>query len=309
MSTTRRAFLTQIAAWSAGALAVPTFRISPAMAAEGAGAQVAVAEGKDYAALVQRVLEPLGGIGQFVKRGDRVVVKPNIGWDRTPEQAANTHPEVVEAIVRLALDAGAREVKVFDRPCNNERRSYNNSGILPAVERIGSSRARCEYVNPRRFIPVNIEKGKAVHEWELYGDAIRWADCYINVPIAKHHGLTKLTLGLKNVMGVCGGRRGQIHQNIAQKLADLNTVVYAGAERQLTLIDATRILLRNGPTGGNLEDVAERDTLVASPDIVAADAWTTTLFDHDPKEIEPTVAAYEMGLGEMDLDRIEVLKG
>jgi len=305
-TTNRRAFLEQVAAWSAGvAAAAPLFRIDSAYAQADQAAEslLAVAKSKDHAALVTRVLKPLGGMSAFVKKGDRVVVKPNIGWDRTPELAANTHPEVVKALVQAALDAGAKKVMVFDRTCHEARLTYKHSGIEEAVESIGDRRAVCTHIDDRKWMPVKIAKGKAVKEWELYRDALD-ADCYINVPVAKHHSLARLTLGLKNVMGVMGGRRGKIHREIGQSLADLNLVV----RPKVTVIDATRILLRHGPTGGNIEDVKVLDTLIASTDPVAADAYATTLFGLKPQDISSTVAAHAMGLGQMDLAKVKVVE-
>jgi len=266
---------------------------------------LAVAKGKDYAELVGSVLKPLGGIGAFVSEGARVVVKPNMGWDRTPEQAANTHPDVIKAVVQQCLDAGAKRVLVFDRTCHEQRRCYVNSGIQAAVVSIGDSRAQCVFPEEGKYVPVKIEKGKAVREFQFYRDALEAeCDCYINVPIAKNHVLSKLTLGLKNVMGVLGGNRGAIHQKLPQSLADLNLVI----RPKVTIIDATRILLRNGPSGGNMKDVKVLDTLIASTDIVAADAYATTLFGMKPADIRPTVAAAKMGLGEMDLAKVKIVK-
>jgi uncharacterized protein (DUF362 family) len=303
----RRDFLRQVAAWSTGAALVPaTFRIHPEFLAEEAPKPIlAVAKGSDYAALVAKVLEPLGGMQAFVKKGDKVVVKPNIGWDRKPEQAANTHPLVVKAVVKAALDAGASKVLVFDRTCNEMRRSYAASGIIKALEELANDKVAWFHVEDkdRKFVPVKIEKAKDVKEWQFHKDALE-ADVYINLPIAKHHRLATLTLGLKNIMGVIGGDRGQIHQAMGQRVADLNCVV----KPKLTLIDATRILLRNGPVGGNLEDVKVLDTLIASPDCVAADAWATTLFDRKPEDIDATKAAAAMGLGIMDLSRIKIIQ-
>jgi len=308
----RRAFLKQVAAWSAGITALPPlFRILPeAIAAETAAAGqpvISVAKGTDYAALVGKVLEPLGGISAFVKKGDRVVVKPNIGWDRKPELGANTHPEVVKAVVKAALDAGASKVMVFDRSCDEMRRCYAASGIIDAVKTVKDDRLSWYYVEEKdkKFVPVKIEKGRdaGLKEWEFFKDAME-AECYINIPIAKHHRLAKLTLGLKNIMGIIGGGRGGIHQNMGQRLADLNTVV----RPKLTIMDATRILLRNGPKGGDLKDVKVLDTLVASADTVAADAYSTTFFDMKPADVDATRAAAEMGLGEMDLNKVKVVK-
>jgi uncharacterized protein (DUF362 family) len=306
MNVNRRRFLEQVAAWSAGvAASAPVFRVAMGQtpASGGASPVLAVATGKDYGELVGTVLAPLGGMKAFVKAGDRVVVKPNIGWDRTPELAANTHPEVVKALVRHALDAGAKEVLVFDRPCNEARLTYKNSGIKDAVESIGDKRASCPFLDERKWMPVEIKKGKQVKEWRLYADAVR-ADCYINVPVAKHHSVGRLTLGMKNVMGVMGDNRGKIHRQLGQSLADINLAVAP----RLTVIDATRILLRHGPTGGNLEDVKVLDTLIACPDMVAADAYATTLFDMKPEDIPATVAGHEMGIGEIDLEKVKIVR-
>jgi len=300
----RREFLRQVSLWSAGLLvSPPLFKITPQLfASEPGKSKLIVGTGTAYENLVSRVLQPLGGMSSFVKKGSRVVIKPNIAWDRRPEQAATTHPLVVKALAQMALDAGASEIKVFDRTCNEERRCYNNSGIKPEMDSMKDPRIKCVHIDKRRFVLVRIERGKAVTEWSFYKDALE-ADCYINVPIAKHHGHTRLTIGLKNVMGVIGGKRGKIHPNIAQKLADLNTVI----RPQLTVVDATRILLRNGPQGGNPDDVRKLDTLIASADPVAADAYATTLFGLQPEDIESTRAAYQMGLGEMNLSKLEII--
>lgn len=301
----RRDFLKQVMLWSAGiTTAIPTFQIIPeVLATAGQPPLVTHAEGKNYYALVAQVLEPLGTIGKFVSTGDRVVIKPNMAWDRNPAQAANTHPQVVKALVELSLDAGAKEVKVFDRTCNEERRCYVNSGIQNAMKTIKDKRLKYFHPDSRKFVPVNIKRGKAVRQLDIYKDALE-ADTYINVPVAKHHSLSRLTLGLKNSMGVLGGNRGQMHQNLGQKLADLATVV----RPKLTVIDATRILLRNGPQGGDIDDVKILDTIVASADPVACDAYATTLFDLQPKDISSTVAAYKLGLGEMDLAKMRIIQ-
>ena len=301
----RRDFLKQVMLWSAGiSTAIPSFQIVPELlAADEQPPLVSHAKGKDYYKLVAQVLEPLGTISKFVKTGDRVVIKPNMAWDRNPSQAANTHPQVVKALVELSLDAGAKKIMVFDRTCNEERRCYVNSGIQDAMGTIKDSRLKYYHPDSRKFVPVDIKRGKAVRRLEIYKDALE-ADTYINVPIAKHHSLSRLTLGLKNSMGVLGGNRGQMHQNLGQKLADLATVI----RPKLTVIDATRILLRNGPQGGDLDDVKVLDTIVASADPVACDAYATTLFDLQPDEITSTVAAFKLGLGEMDIAKMQIIQ-
>ncbi len=301
----RRRFLKQVALYSSGlSLSLPLFRIPESLGQDLSVPDVVKVTGSNYAALVREAIDLLGSMGSFVKPGDKVVVKPNIGWDRRPEQGANTHPEVASALVELALDAGADEVKVFDYTCNEKRRCYNNSGMTEAIKSIGSKKARLVHIDQRKFVPVKIAKGQSLKEWDIYKDALT-ADCYINVPVAKHHGLSRLSLGLKNSMGVIGGRRGALHHDLGQNLADLATVL----RPQLTIVDATRILTDNGPQGGSLKDVKVLDTLIGSVDPVAADAVATTLFGLDPKAISSTVAAHRMGLGQMDPARMNLLTG
>lgn len=261
---------------------------------------VAVAEGTDYATVTRSAITALGGMKAFVRSGNTVVVKPNIGWDRKPEYAANTHPVVVRAIVEECLAAGARRVKVFDHTCNDARRCYENSGIQPALR--GMRNVDVKHVERERFKPTALN-GRFLEEWPLYDEALS-ADVLINVPIAKHHGLTRLTLGLKNMMGIMADNRGYIHRSIEDALADVNSVVRS----HLTIIDATRILTARGPQGGNLQDVKILNTVLASQDIVAADAYATTLFGLDPGDISTTVTAHKRGLGEMDLRKIKIVK-
>ncbi len=261
---------------------------------------VAVAEGQDYGAITRKAINALGGMGRFVKVGDTVAVKPNIGWDRKPEQAATTHPSVVRAIAEECLKAGVKRVKVFDNPCNDMRRSYENSGIPAALKDLKNVDVR--YVEEERYKKVNL-KGTFLKEWELYSDALT-ADVFINVPIAKHHSLTSLTLGLKNMMGIMGGDRGFIHRQIEDALADVNSAV----KSHLVVIDATRILTAHGPTGGSLRDVKIVNKVIASTDIVAADAYATGLFGLKPQDVPITVTAYKRGLGEMNLDKVRIIK-
>ena len=300
----RRKFLQDVFLWSAGlSVSIPHFTIAEAVVAQPASPLVALAEGSDYGELVEKVMSSLGGMGKFVRPGDKVVVKPNIGWDRTPEQAANTHPLVVRAIVEQCLEMGAGRVHVFDRTCNEKRRSYKNSGIIDSLKSLKNRKVRYDHIDKRKFVPVDIERGKSLTRYEIYGDVLE-ADCYINVPIAKHHSISRLTLGLKNSMGVIGGNRGRLHHDLAQNLADLATVI----QPKLTIVDATRMLLRNGPQGGRLEDVKIANTLIASRDPVAADAYATTLFGLLPEDIGSTVAAHGMGLGEMDINKMRIVK-
>jgi uncharacterized protein (DUF362 family) len=261
---------------------------------------VAVSEGKDYAQITKSVIDALGGIKRFVKAGDIVVVKPNMGWDRKPEFAATTHPLVMRAIAEECLKAGAKRVKVFDNPCNDPRRSYENSGIPAALK--GMDNVEVKQMEEERYKKTKLN-GVALKEWELYTEALS-ANVFISVPIAKHHSLTGLTLACKNIMGIMGGNRGYIHREIEDALADVNSVV----KSHLIIIDATRILTNHGPTGGSLRDVKVLNKLIASTDMVAADAYATGLFGLKPAEIAITATAHKRGLGEIDLSKVKVVK-
>ncbi len=299
----RRTFIKALLAAGVSPLVLDLDRwLKPVVAAE--KPVLAVAEDPDPAAATAAALALLGGLEKFVPRGSKVVVKPNIGWDRTPEQGANTHPGVVRAVVEGCLGAGAKEVKVFDRTCNDPRLSYRSSGIKEAVEKIDDKRAEVFIPDRRKYIDVKIKSGRSLKEWSFYEDALQ-ADVFINLPILKHHSLCRLTMGIKNIMGVLGGNRGQIHSGFTQKIVDLNSVVTS----QLTVLDATRILTRHGPQGGSLNDVRRADTVIAGADIVSVDAYGARLFGIDPLDIEYLAHAAERGLGTADLDAVEVLKG
>jgi uncharacterized protein (DUF362 family) len=300
----RRHFLNRLAKLgivALGPFGVPLLHLGRARAAP-PPQPLAVAEGTDPALLVREVVGKLGGMEHFVRAGDRVVVKPNIGWDRTPEEAANTHPAVVAELCRLARGAGAKTVRVFDRTCNDGRRTYQRSGIRGAVEALGDRAVRVEHVRDDRFEPVDIAGAASLTRWPLYRPALQ-ADVLINVPVVKHHGLTEVTLSMKNLMGIMGGNRGRIHQGIDEKLVDLNLAV----KSHLVVMDATRILTRNGPQGGGTQSVRTNNRLAATTDVVTADAWGAREFGVEPTSIGHIQRAAERGLGVADLDRVEIL--
>jgi uncharacterized protein (DUF362 family) len=259
---------------------------------------LAVAKGTSPEAITRAAIAAMGGMGAFVSKGDIVVVKPNIGWDRTPEQAADTNPIVVATLVQLCLEAGAKTVKVFDRTCNDPRRCYVQSQIEPMAQKAG---AEVSHIDDRKFKEVAIPKGEAIKSWPLYRDILE-ADKIINVPIAKHHGLSGLTLSFKNWMGVMGASRGRIHQNIHESLVDLYTVL----RPTLVVLDAVRILTANGPQGGSLKDVKQMDTVVVGTDQVAIDSFGATLFGKKGADLGVVAAASRRGMGTMDLDKLAI---
>lgn len=263
---------------------------------------LAKAQGTNWAHLVGDALQALGGLKKFVNPGEVVVVKPNMAWDRTPELGANAHPVVVRKVVELCLEAGAKQVKVLDHTCHDPRKTYLSSGIKAAVEGIKDPRAVVEFVDERRFVEVKVEKARALKKWYFYKDVLE-ADRFINIPVAKHHSEARLTMCLKNMMGAIGGWRGRIHVGLHQNIADMNLIL----RPDLHVLDATRIMLRNGPSGGRLEDVEVRNLLFAGTDPVALDAYGTTLFGLKPEDIGHITRAHELGRGEMNLHKIKLV--
>ncbi len=255
--------------------------------------EMAVIEGGEPAALVRRAIEELGGMGRFVARGDVVLVKPNMAWDRTPEQAANTNPEAVAEVVRLALAAGARKVLVTDVPVNEAHRAFERSGIARAATGAG---AQVVLPNESRFREVDLG-GALLRAWPVFEPFLQ-ADKIINLPVAKHHSLTGATLGVKNWYGVLGGLRMRLHQRIDESLADLAAFL----RPTLTVLDAYRVLMRNGPSGGNTEDIALRKTVIAGTDPIAVDAWAAQeLLGLAASSLPYLELAAERGLGELHL--------
>lgn len=256
-----------------------------------------VARGDSPTAITKAAIDAFGGMKNFISRGDIVVVKPNIAWDRLPEQAANTNPEVVAEVVRLCYEAGAKKVKVFDRTVNDPRRCYVQSGIFAAVKEAG---AETSFIDERKFRKMQINGG-ALKEWPLYSEIFE-ADKVINVPIAKHHGLAGITMSMKNWMGIMGGRRNQIHQKLDQSLVDLSMII----KPTLTVLDAVRILTANGPQGGSLADVKKMNTVVVGTDQVAVDSYGTTLFGMKGSDLGYVRIAAAAGLGKMDLSKLQI---
>jgi len=295
----RRDFLKNTAGTLGGLAALEA--LSPRLlAAPAVRPDLTVVHGTSPDKIVRAAVDALGGIRRFIAKGDVVVVKPNIGWDRTPEQAATTNPEVVATLVRLCFEAGAGKVKVFDRTCNDPRRCYVQSGIEAAAKAAG---AEVSHIDERKFREVKIPKGVAIQAWPIYIDILE-ADKLINVPIAKHHGLGKLTLSLKNWMGVMGENRGRIHQRLDETLVDIATII----KPCLTVLDAVRILTAHGPQGGNLADVKKLDMVVAGTDQVAIDAYGATLFGLTGADLGYVREGARRGLGVMDLGKLSIKK-
>jgi uncharacterized protein (DUF362 family) len=256
---------------------------------------IAVVRGGEPETLARKALDMLGGMKRFVKKGDNVIIKPNIGPAmRSYEYAATTNPWLVAAVVRLCLEAGAGRVRVMDKPFSGSAESgFVNSGIREQVEKAGGV---IELMSRLKYVSTDIPQGKDIKKWDIYEDILK-ADVLINMPIAKHHNASRLTLGMKNLMGTISSPQ-VFHLNLHQRIADLASRV----RPTLTIIDAIRILTANGPTGGDLKDVRQLDTVIAGTDIVAVDSYATSLFGLKPEDVPHIRIAAAMGLGSSNLD-------
>lgn len=265
--------------------------------AESGGPLVVKVEGESPYEITKKAVDALGGMKKFVSKQDIVMVKPNIGWNRTIEQAANTNPEVIKAVVEMVLNAGAKKVIVMDNTCHKPEDTYNRSGIKKAAEGAG---ADVRFADENRTTIFDF-KGQSLKRWPVFKDFLE-VDKFINVPILKHHGSAGLTIGMKNLYGILSGRRGKLHRNMGMGIADLGH----GFKTDLTIVDAYRVLLRNGPTGGRVSDVELKKSVIASSNILEADVVAINLFGKEPMSFEFIRAAAEKKMGQTDLTKINL---
>ena len=251
-------------------------------------------------ALFEAGIKALGGMGKFVAKGQKVLVKPNIGWDKPPEIPANTNPDLIGAIVRHCKEAGAARVVVFDHTCNHWEKCYQNSGIKAAVEAAGGEMVAGNLEDMYR--EVDLPDGKILKKCKVHREYLD-NDVRINVPVLKHHGGAKLTMAMKNLMGVVWDRRTYHDQGLDQCIADFCTGPW---KPTLNIVDAYRVLRKNGPQGRNEADGELAEYQILGTDIVAVDAAATKLFGSDIASIGYIRMGGEMGIGHSDLSKVKV---
>lgn len=258
---------------------------------------LSLVQGESPRIITKKAVDQLGGMKEFVSRGDIVMIKPNIAFDRNPRQAGCTNPEVVGTLVEMCLDAGAKEVRMMDNPVHPARATYLNSGIADAVENAGG---KVIYPGDGTIKSVEIG-GDKIKKCRIFTEFIE-VDKLINVPILKTHVLTKLTMGFKNWLGAVGSNRQNLHGGIEKNIVDLA----AFFKPVLTVLDAYRIMARNGPDGGALSDVVTYKTVMAGRDPVALDALGAHTCQFKPMELGHLKIANKRGLGEMDLTKLKI---
>lgn len=266
---------------------------------ETSGYDLVVVKGGEPDILFDKAIETLGGINKYIKKGQRVVIKPNICWDAPPERAANTNPKLIGRIVEHCFKAGAKEVLVFDHTGDDWEDTYKNSGIEKAAVAAG---AKMLPGNDEDFYrEVSIEKGKRLLKAKVH-ECILNSDTLINVPVLKHHGGMQVSIAMKNLMGVVWDRAYWHKNDLHQCIVDFASF----CKPVLNIVDAYNVMTKNGPRGVSVKDVVNMKSLIVSSDIVAADAIAAKLFGVDPEKLNYLKIAYETGLGEMNTDKLSI---
>lgn len=265
---------------------------------------VAVLGGQSPVDMLRLSMQELGGIGTFVKKGDRVVIKPNIGWAKTPELGANTSPELIGELVRLCFEGGAGRVEVFDHTCQEWRNCYRMSGIEDAVESNGGTMVPGN--NKRYYTEVQLPKGKILKNTMIHKSLVN-SDVWFNVPTLKHHGGAAMSISMKNNMGIVWDRRIFHREGLQQCIADLCTWE---KKPSLNIVDGFRTMVRNGPSGVSIEDVVETRAMFASTDPIAVDTASMKFFSQfDPVDLQDVShirKGEESGLGTTDLASLNI---
>ena len=262
---------------------------------------LAAIKGGEPDRMFDEAIKALGGMKKFVKKGQTVVVKPNIGWDVSPDRAGNTNPLLVNRIIKQCFEAGAKDVYVFDHTCDNWNRCYSNSGIERAAKDAGAKVV--SGASEGYYQDVSIKQGKKLKTAKVH-ELILSSDVFINVPVLKHHSSAEMTAGMKNLMGVVWDRGYWHSNNLNQCISDYTSF----RKPDLTVVDAYYVMKKNGPRGVSKDDVITMKSQIVSTDIVAADAASAKLFGVDPSKIDYIRFAGEMNLGAMNLDKISIYR-
>ena len=274
-------------------------RLAGSGAADGFPDIVAVMGGTPVE-MLDRALAAAGGLGRFVKTGQKILIKPNIGWDKTPEEGANTTPALVKHLVELCFKAGAKEVNVFDNTCNNWQACYRNSQIEKAVKDAGGTMLMAH--EESYYTDLELPRGVALKQVKVHKAWLE-SDVIINLPILKHHGGARMTAAMKNLMGVVWDRRFYHRTDLHQCIADFTTI---DKKPTLNIIDAYNVMMRNGPRGVSTADLATKKMLLLSTDMVAIDTAAARILEAKPDEIAYIAKAAAHNTGIADLEKLKI---
>jgi uncharacterized protein (DUF362 family) len=250
-------------------------------------------------AMFDKAIASMGGMQAFVKKGQTVVVKPNMGWDVPPERGGNTHPNLIKRIIEHCFNAGAKSVYVFDNTCDNWQKCYETSGIQKAAKDAGAKVVTG--ASESNYHEVEVRQGKVLKKAKVH-ELILESNVFINVPILKSHSSAKLTIGMKNQMGIVWDRRFWHRNDLHRCIADFASF----KKPDLNVIDAYYVMKRNGPRGVSVDDVITMKSQILSRDIVAADAASVKLFGMEPDDVEYIKLADAMKVGTKDLSKLNI---
>lgn len=262
---------------------------------------IASVKGEDRASMITKSIDMLGGISRFVKKGDVVAIKPNIAFATPATLGATTSPETVYEVARLCFSAGAKEVIVFDNPINSPESCYLISGISEATRKAG---AKIIVPADNLFSNITLKDAKLIVDWPVFTSPLARADKLIGISPVKDHHRSGASMSMKNWYGLLGGRRNIFHQNINGIISELATLV----KPTLVILDGTVSMMRNGPTGGSFSDLKQTNTIIASTDMVAADALGITLLERQTDSIPYLAMAEALGAGISDLNLASLME-
>ena len=273
----------------------------PDFSEKSAGPKIAIVTGQNRAATVRRALEAMGGIGRFIKRGDRVMLKVNAAFATPAILSATTHPDLAAELVRLCLGPDAAAVIVTDNPINDPESCFTLTGIASAVRAAGG-----QVVLPRaaQFAPGTLPGGRLIRDWPILSEPFRGITKLIGVAPVKQHNRAGASMTMKNWYGLLGGRRNQFHQDINGIVVELAMLV----RPTFVVLDGTYSMMANGPTGGSIADLKPTHTLVVSTDGIAADAFGATLLDKTHRDLPYIAGAAERGLGTADFESLHPVR-
>jgi len=288
------------AAFTGAGLAIPGYSRAWGNSLPPALYDLVAIKGGEPEIMFDQAIESMGGMSAFVKNGQTVLVKPNIGWDVGPERAGNTNPKLVKRVIEHCFQAGAKQVYVFDNTCDKWDLCYSKSGIEAAVKAAGGKIVPGNTEN--YYQAIEIPDGKKLKTAKVH-ELVLQSDVFINMPVLKSHSGARLTISMKNLMGIVWDR-GYWHKNdLNQCIADYAT--YA-KKPSLNIVDAYRVMMKNGPRGVSEADVSLMKSMIVSTDMVAADTAAAKVFGISPDDVPYIGIAESMGVGTTQLDKLNI---
>lgn len=277
----------------------------PDYTSPGMSAKICIARGTDRTQTVQQAFQALGGMTAFVKPGERVLLKVNAAFASPPTLGATSHPDLVAAVIKLCLEAGASQVSVTDNPINDPASCFALTGIDAAARRAG---ARMVFPRESLFQRFSLSGGRLIRDWPVLVGPLIQADRIIGMAPVKDHHRSGASMTLKNWYGLLGGRRNIFHQDVHTIIQELAMMI----RPTVVVLDGMQTMLTNGPTGGSLSDLKPTGTMIVSSDPVATDAAGASLLDKQPGDLPFIAKAQAVGVGTADyrsLDLKEIQTG